>query len=131
MRIMFCIFAAAILFLGGCTTDKNQAQDKKEVQTPEPNVRAFQDPFTKKFLISTNEVLPGYYPFLSKTGGYEMAFPAGGVIGERGYNFRKQNSKKGLESFMTTVHVKNFFVNGSWNARTFGTGVWTSFLSCA
>ena len=37
-----------------------------------------------------------------------MAFPAGGVIGERGYNFRKQNSKKGLESFMTTVLVKNY-----------------------
>jgi len=108
MRTVLCLLAAAILFLGGCTSGENQDQVKNEVQTTEPDVRAFKDPFTKKFLTSTKEVLPGYYLFKSKTGNYEMAFPAGGVIGERSYDFRVKNPQKGLESFMTTVHVKNY-----------------------
>lgn len=33
-----------------------------------------------------------------------MAFPGGGVIGERGYDFRE----KGLESFMADVYIKNY-----------------------
>jgi len=84
--------------------EKRQVQDKKEVSTPEPDVRAFQDPFTKKFLTSTSEVLPGYYPFRSKTGGYQMAFPAGGKISEKSYEFHE----KGIESLMATVHVGNY-----------------------
>jgi len=50
-----------------------------------PDVRAFQDEFTREFLQSTEETRDGYYPFLSGTGRYEMDFPAEGVIGERSY----------------------------------------------
>jgi len=104
MRTVLCLLAAAILFLGGCTSGENQDQVKNEVQTTEPDVRAFKDPFTKKFLTSTNEVLPGYYLFRSKTGGYEMAFPAGGVIGERSYEFREKSN----ESLLAGVQVGNY-----------------------
>jgi len=104
MKKMFFLLMALVLLFSGCSFQKNQVQDKKEVQTPKPNVRAFQVPFTRDFLTSTKEVLPGYYPFRSKTGGYEIAFPAGGVIGERSYELRK----KSIELLMTTEHVGNY-----------------------
>ncbi|MED3736787.1 hypothetical protein [Virgibacillus pantothenticus] len=50
-----------------------------------PDVRAFQDEFTRGFLQSTEETRSGYYPFLSGTGKYKMDFPQGGMINERGY----------------------------------------------
>ena len=104
MRKKLILFTVLALIFCGCSMEKRQVQDKKEDSTPEPDVRAFKDPFTKKFLTSTSEVLPGYYPFRSKTGGYEMAFPAGGVIGKRSYELRK----KSFELLMTTEHVKNY-----------------------
>ena len=45
-----------------------------------PDERAFQDEFTRDFLQSIDETRPGYYPFLSRTGKYNMDFPASGVI---------------------------------------------------
>ena len=104
MRKKLILFTVLALIFCGCSMDKRQVQEKKEVSTPEPNVRAFQDPFTKKFLTSTKEVLPGYYPFLSKTGRYEMAFPAGGIIGEKSYEIKR----KSIESIAATVHVGNY-----------------------
>jgi hypothetical protein len=50
--------------------------------------KAFQDEFTRSFLQSVDETSPGYYPFLSGTGAYEMEFPAQGIIGKRGYSIR-------------------------------------------
>ncbi|API92984.1 MULTISPECIES: hypothetical protein [unclassified Virgibacillus] len=49
-----------------------------------PDVRAFQDEFTRGFLQSTEETRSGYYPFLSGTRKYKMDFPQGGMINERG-----------------------------------------------
>lgn len=68
-----------------------------------PNVRAFQDEFTRQYLQSTEETRPGYYKFLSGTGRYEMDFPAEGVIDENGY-FRKENA---IEDFMASVKLNN------------------------
>ncbi|QKY70148.1 hypothetical protein [Lentibacillus sp. CBA3610] len=55
-----------------------------------PDVRAFNDEFTRDFLQSVEEIRDGYYPFLSGTGKYKMDFPAGGVIGERGYALKEE-----------------------------------------
>ncbi|AIF45236.1 hypothetical protein [Virgibacillus sp. SK37] len=72
-----------------------------------PDVRAFQDDFTREFLQSTEETKEGYYPFLSGTGAYKMDFPAGGIVGEKGYGKVKEKkegfgvgvlSKNGLQS---------------------------------
>jgi hypothetical protein len=60
-----------------------------------PDVRAFQDEFTREFLQSTEETRDGYYPFLSGTGRYEMDFPGGGVIGEKSYAL-KDDGYEGL-----------------------------------
>ncbi|WP_101932580.1 hypothetical protein [Virgibacillus dokdonensis] len=55
-----------------------------------PDVRAFQDEFTRRFLQSTEETKPGYYPFLSGTGKYEMDFPEGGIIDKRAYSLEEK-----------------------------------------
>jgi len=108
MRKMLFLFIILALLFSGCSIDKGQVQDKKEVTIPAPNVRAFQDSFTRGFLTSTKEVLPGYYPFRSKTGGYEMAFPAGGVVGEKSYEFRKKDPGKSFELLMAAEHVGSY-----------------------
>jgi len=55
-----------------------------------PDVRAFNDEFTRDFLQSIEETRDGYYPFLSGTGKYKMDFPAGGIIGEKGYALKEE-----------------------------------------
>lgn len=56
-----------------------------------PDVRAFQDEFTRGFLQSTEETRPGYYSFSSGTEAFEMDFPAEGKLGEKSYNIRDKN----------------------------------------
>ncbi|MCJ0932017.1 hypothetical protein MST22_12720 [Virgibacillus halodenitrificans] len=67
-----------------------------------PDVRAFQDEFTREFLQSTEETREGYYPFLSGTGAYKMDFPAGGIVGEKGYALEGER----FESFRIGVKEK-------------------------
>ncbi|WP_017470470.1 hypothetical protein [Amphibacillus jilinensis] len=43
-----------------------------------PDVPAFQDEATREFLVSTEEVEPGFYLMESRLEGYQMLFPAGG-----------------------------------------------------
>ncbi|GAB3804251.1 hypothetical protein [Virgibacillus kimchii] len=81
-----CIFLFFVLIgLNGCQMDTvNEAQKPADMDPEDlPDVRAFQDEFTREFLQSTEETRDGYYPFLSGTGRYEMDFPGGGVIGEK------------------------------------------------
>ena len=66
-----------------------------------PDVRAFNDEFTRDFLQSTEETKEGFYPFLSGTGKYKMDFPAEGVIGEKAYT----KKKRGYEEFL--IHIKD------------------------
>ncbi|GAB3804243.1 hypothetical protein [Virgibacillus kimchii] len=77
----------AMIGLGGCYLSADDEAQKPADMDPEelPDVRAFQDEFTREFLQSAEETRDGYYPFLSGTGKYEMDFPGGGVIGERSY----------------------------------------------
>ncbi|MFC4024368.1 DUF6792 domain-containing protein [Oceanobacillus longus] len=68
-----------------------ETNQKPSEMNPEdlPEVRAFQDEFTRSFLQSIEETEAGYYPFLSGTGAYQMDFPAGGIVGERGYALKE------------------------------------------
>ncbi|MGX4668464.1 hypothetical protein JNUCC74_04520 [Cerasibacillus sp. JNUCC 74] len=68
-----------------------------------PDVRAFQDEFTRNFLQSTEETRSGYYPFLSGTGKYKMDFPAGGIIGEKSYALEKER----FESYLIGVQKES------------------------
>src|SRR5690625_3949211 len=80
-----------IILLGGCQVDKDETStnpteiDKEDL----PDVHAFEDEFTRKFLQSTEETEEGFYPFLSKTKRYKMDFPAGGVIDDRMYSVKE------------------------------------------
>jgi len=72
----------------------NEEQTKKPSEMNEdelPDGRAFDDEFTRRFLESTEETRPGYYPFLSGTGKYEMDFPVEGTVGEQGYALKEKD----------------------------------------
>jgi hypothetical protein len=63
-------FAAIDVYIDwGCEMD-SKAQPEKL-----PNTVAFQDEFTRKFMVSPKEVKEGYYLFRSGTGGFTMWFP--------------------------------------------------------
>jgi len=95
-------FIAIIIVLGGCQMPnenpsgqtKGEQEELKPADMNEedlPDVRAFQDEFTREFLQSTEETRPGYYPFLSGTGAYRMDFPEEGKIGEKSYNIKDKS----------------------------------------
>ena len=100
-HILMSILVMSVLVLGACQMDKSGTVDGEE--SPEnvdpkdteiddlPEVRAFQDEFTSGFLQSREETRPGYYPFLSGTGAFEMDFPAEGKLGEKSYNIKDES----------------------------------------
>ena len=72
--------------------NENQTKKPLEMNPDElPDGRAFEDEFTRGFLQSTEETRPGYYPFLSGTGQYEMDFPVGGIVGENSYALKERD----------------------------------------
>src|SRR5699024_12315518 len=72
--------------------ETKKPSDMKEEDLPD--VRAFNDEFTREFLQSTEETEEGFYPFLSKTGKYKMDFPAGGVIDDRSYLVKESDHEE-------------------------------------
>jgi hypothetical protein len=58
-----------LILIGGCEMDSKDHPEKL------PNTVAFQDKFTREFMVSPKEVKEGYYLFKSKTGGYTMLYP--------------------------------------------------------
>src|SRR5699024_5068113 len=107
MRLkLVLMFIAIIIVLGGCQmpnknpstqTEGEQEELKPAAMNEEdlPDVRAFQDKFTRGFLQSTEETRPGYYPFLSGTELFTMDFPGEGSISEKAYAL-KENEYEGL-----------------------------------
>ncbi|WP_088049476.1 hypothetical protein [Virgibacillus dakarensis] len=85
--------------------DNDKTNTKPSEMNPEdlPDVRAFHDEFTRGFLQSMEETRPGYYPFLSGTGAYKMDFPAGGIVGEKGYG----RIKKKKEGYLVGIENEN------------------------
>ncbi|GIO23944.1 hypothetical protein [Oceanobacillus sp. J11TS1] len=74
---IYSVLLLLILGLGGCK-EAVEERDKKisEMSAEElPDVTAFQDEFTREFMVSTEPVKGGYYLFRSKTGGYTMMYP--------------------------------------------------------
>ena len=94
MKHLICaLFIISIVSLTGCQSGRDETKTNPEEMNEKdlPDVRAFEDEFTRSFLQSTEETKTGYYPFVSGTGTYKMDFPAGGVIGEKGYGIDKNN----------------------------------------
>ena len=95
LRTVQLILIVCILILGGC-----QVEEKEEKVLPKdmdptdlPEGRAFEDEFTRSFLQSTEEVMPGYYPFLSGNGLFTMAFPKEGIINDRAYALKEKEAE--------------------------------------
>src|SRR5699024_1268974 len=82
-----------IILLGGCQMDKDETSTNPSEIDKEnlPDVHAFEDEFTRKFLQSTEETEEGFYPFLSKTKKYKMDFPGGGVIDDRAFSINEKD----------------------------------------
>ncbi|AIF42806.1 hypothetical protein [Virgibacillus sp. SK37] len=96
---MFLLFL--VVLLGGCQEDKKQRVKPSEMHVEDlPDVRAFEDEFTREFLQSTEETREGYYSFLSGAGAYKMDFPASGIVSEKSYSIKKD----GFESFFIGVN---------------------------
>src|SRR5690625_2534665 len=91
-----------LTLLGGCQVDKDETStNPSEIDKDDlPEVRAFNDSFTREFLQSTEETREGYYPFVSGTGQFKMDFPAEGVIGQKAYFIKE----KRYEEF--PIHIK-------------------------
>ncbi|WP_405100055.1 hypothetical protein [Oceanobacillus sp. FSL H7-0719] len=89
----YVILFISIILLGGCQVNNEDQTKKPSELSPDglPNVRAFEDEFTREFLQSTEETRTGFYPFLSGTGKYEMDFPLNGMIDGRGYALKEKD----------------------------------------
>src|SRR5690625_4556215 len=77
-----------IILLGGCQVDKDETStnpteiDKEDL----PDVHAFEDEFTRKYLQQIEETDEEIYLYLSKQKRYNMEFAAGGVIDDSMYS---------------------------------------------
>ncbi|RIV04949.1 hypothetical protein D1859_17160, partial [Priestia flexa] len=81
MRLNLKRFTALLivtLSLTACQSVNEQEETQPEATTEEQiKARALQDEFTRSMLKSAQETEKGYYTLESKTGEYEMLFPAG------------------------------------------------------
>ncbi|MEE6132141.1 hypothetical protein [Priestia sp. GS2] len=118
------------LFVGGCQMSDEQSRKTKpldqkpsEVAIEElPNARALQDEFTRDMIKSTKETEKGYYTLESKTGEYEMLFPAGGEIDGIGYTRKGESSEAFLAGILyndkTEALLRIKYTNALFNDET-------------
>ncbi|TDL30935.1 hypothetical protein E2R51_16565 [Jeotgalibacillus sp. S-D1] len=66
-----------------------------------PKARVFQDPFTRQFVQSSQEVEQGYYLFESGTRKFEMMIPGEAVMDGIGYSLEGNND---YESFLLYIY---------------------------
>ncbi|MDT2046624.1 hypothetical protein NIZ91_11430 [Bacillus sp. 1780r2a1] len=103
MRLNLKRFTALLivtLSLTACQSVNEQEETQPEATTEEQiKARALQDEFTRSMLKSAQETEKGYYTLESKTGEYEMLFPAGGEISSGSYT----NNQGVNEAFMAGV----------------------------
>lgn len=88
-RSVLLIFAA-IFLVGGCDVLGRNDKERTEVEKENIQTAAWQDEFTREFLISSEETEEGYYTFKSGTGGYTMLYPVNAVMDDIYYQ-RSEN----------------------------------------
>src|SRR4051794_7086745 len=72
-----------IIVVAGCNTNQGESQ-KAIADMKIPDTIAYKDDFTRKYLNSNKEVIKGFYPFKSMTGGYTMHFPVNAKVTKDG-----------------------------------------------
>jgi hypothetical protein len=105
----------ALILIGGCEMD-SKAQPEKL-----PDTVAFQDEFTREFMVSPKEVKKGYYLFKSKTGGYTMLYPKNAIMDKMYYekhenyfediNFGESNKKENIAYFVRITYENKAITN--------------------
>lgn len=87
---------SVIIIIGGCNLSKSDKENNNEKFADLenlPKTEAFQDEFTREFLVSTEEVEEGYYLLESKTSGYRMLFLKNASVAGGGfYDISKENT---------------------------------------
>lgn len=106
----------ALLLLGGCQVENKEEWLPKEMDPADlPEGRAFEDEFTRSFLQSTEEMFPGYYPFLSMNGKYSMGFPKEGLTSKPAYPSREHQ-----ESLSATIWEEDADIVGHIKVNYYG-----------
>jgi len=102
------IVATVLVLIGGCGVKKEEANqthtgfDAKNL----PQVTPFQDEATREYMVSTEEVEPGYYLLESKTKRYRMLFPDNGKIILKRSNYISDNEESiGFSSFDENTNI--------------------------
>lgn len=103
MKRLLYFFVIIAFLLGGCSMNESNSKSNKTKNKNIPDTRAFNDPFTKKFLQSKEENPVGYYTFLSKTDGYSFALPVDSKID--GFTYTSREKK--FEGFTVDIDLKD------------------------
>ncbi len=110
------ILATVVVLLGACGVKKeegNQTLAGVEQNAPKsfdaknlPQVTPFQDETTREYMVSTEEVEPGYFLLESKTKRYRMLFPDNGKIILKRSDYISDNEESiGFSSFDENTNI--------------------------
>lgn len=113
-RVVQALIVIAFL-LGGCQMSNEELLPKDMNPADLPEGRAFEDEFTRSFLQSTEEMMPGYYPFLAMNGKYTMGFPKEGLTNKADYASREHQESLGF-----TIWNEDADITSSVSVRYFG-----------
>lgn len=94
MKVKFIVALYITIFvLGGCSMNNdNESKSSSANQAKEiPDVAAFEDEFTRSFLVSTETTREGYYSFVSKSNSFKMDFPQDMIINEESHTVEPDN----------------------------------------
>jgi len=95
MKAIHAVFLVMLIaLLGACSVEEdvniaNQEDEDLDFSNELPNQLAIQDPYTRSFLVSTNETEDGFYEMRTWTDAYSMYIPVDGKLDETFYQKRK------------------------------------------
>jgi len=122
MNKALIILATVVVLLGACGVKKeeaNQTQAGENQKTPKdmdakelPQVTAFQDEATREYMVSTEEVEPGYYLLESKSKKIRMLFPEEGKNVALLSSYSKNEENIGFDEYDKEA---NILMNGQIN----------------
>jgi len=82
------LILTTIFFIGGCGTVDKKDNSSSEVEQDNIQTAAWQDEFTRDFLVSSEETEKGYYTFKSGIDGYTMLYPVNAIMDQTYYQYR-------------------------------------------
>jgi hypothetical protein len=129
-KIILVGLSISIILLGGCGVETNEvkkAHAEQEQKRPKdmdpqdlPQATAFQDEKTREFMVSTQEVEPGYYLLEGKSKAFRMLFPENGEYMERISSYDGGNGETiGFDSYDEAGNITYDIRVKYYNERSF------------